>query len=111
MSDSIKLTLSPAAMTQLQTRAQQSGRTVEAEAQAIVLHSLEQPEVTILDHLQQQLKANAKRQGHDGNPVPLQTPTFKANLQIIWQRLKEISQYFSLGGLPVREAREIGRRY
>ena len=112
MSDSIRLTLPPTAMSQLQARAQQSGRTVEAEAQAIVVHNLSpQPEGTILDNLQQQLKSNAERQGHNGNPVPIPTPAFTSNLQLIWQRLKEISQHFSLGGLSVREAREIGRRY
>jgi plasmid stability protein len=112
MSDSIKLTLSPTAMAQLQARAQQSGRTVEAEAQAIVVHNLApQSEETILDNLQQQLNSNAQRQGHDGNPVPIPTTAFKSNLQVIWQRLKEIGRHFSLGGLSVHEAREIGRRY
>ena len=112
MSDSIKLTLSPIAMAQLQARARQSGRTIEAEAQSIVVHSLApQPEGSILDNLQQQLRSNAKRQGHDGNPVPVPTAAFKSNLQLIWQRLKEISQHFSLGEISVREAREIGRRY
>ena len=99
-------------MAQLQARARQSGRTIEAEAQSIVVHSLApQPEGSILDNLQQQLRSNAKRQGHDGNPVPVPTAAFKSNLQLIWQRLKEISQHFSLGEISVREAREIGRRY
>ncbi len=112
MSDSIKLILPPTAMAQLQARAEQSGRTVEAEAQAIVLHNLApQPEATILDNLQRQLKDNAKRQGHDGNPVPTEMPKLASNLKLMWQRLKDISQHFSLGELSVREAREIGRRY
>lgn len=112
MSDSISLTLPPKIMAQLKARAEQSGRTVEAEAQAIVVHNLSpQPAEIILANLHQQLEANAKRQGHDGNPVLIQAPALKSNLQIIWQRLKEISQHFSLGGLSVREARELGRRY
>ena len=112
MTDSISLTLPETAMAQLKARAEQSGRTIEAEAQAIVVHNLTpQPEGTILDNLQQQLKSNAERQGHNGNPVPIQTPAFTSNLQIIWQRLREMSQHFSLGGLSAREARELGRRY
>lgn len=55
MSDLIRLTLPPTAMAQLQSRAQQSGLTVEAEAQEIVVHNpAPQPEGTILDNLQQQ---------------------------------------------------------
>ncbi|MEO1180038.1 MAG: hypothetical protein AAFX51_04105 [Cyanobacteria bacterium J06636_28] len=112
MSDAIKLTLSPTAMAQLQARAEQSGRTIEAEAQAIVMHNLApQPEATILDNLQQQLQDNANRKGHNGNPVPAAMPKLASNLHLIWQRLKDISQHFSLGKLSVREAREIGRRY
>ena len=112
MSDSISLTLPPKIMAQLRARAEQSGRTLEAEAQAIVVHNLSrQPAETILANLHQQLEANAQRQGHDGNPVLIQMPAPATNLQLIWQRLKEISQHFSLGELSVREAREIGRRY
>lgn len=112
MSDSIRLTLPPTAMAQLQARAQQSGRTVEAEAQAIVVHNLApHPANTVLKNLHQQLAANAKQRGHDGNPVPVEIPKIGPNLQLIWQRLKEINQNFSLGELSVREAREIGRRY
>ncbi|MEO1510013.1 MAG: hypothetical protein AAFU84_20430 [Cyanobacteria bacterium J06633_23] len=112
MSDSISLTLPPTAMAQLQARAEQSGRTIEAEAQAIVVHTLTpQPEATTLDYLQQQLKDNAKRKGHNGNPVPTEMPKLASNFQFTWQRLKDISQHFSLDELSVREAREIGRRY
>ena len=112
MSDSISLTLPPTVMAQLQARAEQSGHTVEAEAQAIVVHTLTpQTSATILDNLQQQLKDNAKRKGHNGNPVPIEMLKLASNLQLIWPRLKQISQHFSLGELSVRDAREIGRRY
>jgi plasmid stability protein len=93
-------------MERLQARAQQHGRSLQAEVKAILQQVIEKEPKSNLstDAIIKQKSALMLQQ--------IESHAQKMNKQIDTQKgLKELRKDISLGGLSIREAREEGRRY
>lgn len=113
--------LDPFIVEQLKTRAQNHGRSLEAEVKAIlqqVTGLATKPKLNEDDIIKrksalilQQIEHHAQNTGKSVDSEINLPYRNEQELVAIKARLKELKKGMSLGGLSIREAREEGRRY
>lgn len=113
--------LDSAIIERLQARAQQHGRSLQAEVKAILQQVIETDTKSSLSTdeiinqksalMLQQIKEHTQKMGkHIGTKIDLKQVN-EQELDKIKTQLKKLKKEMSLGGLSIREAREEGRRY
>lgn len=114
--------LDPAIAQQLETLAQQHGRTIQEQAKILLTEAvatatkpqLSEEEITErkLVLMRKQMREHAQKMGKPVEPEQPITDAERAQIRKTLQQIKELKQRgISLGGLSIREAREEGRRY
>ncbi len=113
--------IDPFIVEQLKTRAQNHGRSLEAEVKAIlqqVTQISNKPKLNeddIIKHksalILQQIERHARNMGKSVDSEINLPYKNEQELVSIKARLKELKKGMSLGGLSIREAREEGRRF
>jgi len=113
--------LDPLVIECLQSRAQKHGRSLQAEVKAIlnqvaeleINHHLSSEEIILRKSalMLQQMEHHAQTMGKSIEPQINLSENQKQELLKNKDKLNQIKQRISLGGLSIREAREEGSRY
>lgn len=114
--------LDPAIAQQLETLAQQNGRTLQEEAKILLAEAVaaatkaELTEEEIIERgillMERQMRDHARKMGQPVEPERSITEADRVKIRETLEQLKQLKQLgISLGGLSIREAREEGRRY